>query len=189
MRRVAALAAVLLLAACAGADSATARPPAATTPTPSAAPTRDPSKDALPLVASVSLGASAHSFQGGDDHVSLSIDNRGRDIEMLVIDTGPWLADHGLAMGSSRFCDTDLEAGSVTCGPVYSGQSMNVILRALPAHAGTFHYRFALFDREGGRLVPITTDTGAPAEFGFDEVVDPIGSQISGFHPDPSPSP
>lgn len=181
--------ALLLAAGCAAgprdSSSATSPPPA-----PSPAPTRDPAKDALPLVADVRLGASDHTFQGGDDHVTLSIDNRGRDIQDLVVRSPRWVAEHGLSMGSTRSCDPDPDAGLIACGPLYAGQSMPVILRAIPAHVGTFHYEMSLFDRENGTLVPVGGLDGRPVAFDFTEVVDPLTSQVPGgqFTPPASPS-
>jgi hypothetical protein len=135
----------------------------------------------------VSLGASPHTFQGGDDHVTLVVDNRGRDIHDLTIEAGPWLAEHTFSMGSSRYCQPDIEAGLISCGPVYAGDSLPVILRTTPAHVGTFHYELRLADRGAAGLLPIDSPEGSPIVLGFDEVVDQVTSQIPGGRFTPSP--
>lgn len=158
-------------------------------PIPTAAASRDPSRDTLPLLADVHLGASAHTFQGGDDHIGLVIENRGRDIQDLVVESPAWFAEHGLAMGTTRACgDVDLAAGSIDCGPVYAGLSGSFILRAYPEHVGTFHYEVRLADREGGALLAIAGPDGRPLVLSFGEVVDPVTNQIpGGSNPTPSP--
>lgn len=186
------VAAAMAAAACA---STPAAPPADAAPsmaasTPAPQPTRDPARDSLPLVADIHLGASNHTWQGADDHVTLSVDNRGRDIQDLVVQSPDWVAEHGLAMGSTRACLPNLDAGQVECGPIYAGESMPVILRAMPAHVGTFHYEMRVFDQEAGSLVPIVGSDGRPVVFDFVEVVDPLTNQIPGgvFTPSPAPS-
>ena len=177
----------MLVAACGGAAPATSAPAGAAAP--SAAPTRDPARDGLPLAATVHAAASAHTFQGGDDHLAIGVDNHGRDIQDLVLDSAPWVAEHTLAMGSTRGCDPDLAAGTVHCGPVFAGQSFGAVLRATPAHVGTFHYEVRLLAAEGGRLSPITGADGSPLVVAFDEVVDPVVAQVPGWRPDPTPTP
>ena len=152
-------------------------------------PTRDPGKDSLPLLAEVHVGASAHSFQGGDDHVGLVIDNRGRDLQDLVVLAPAWVAEHGLAMGTSRACaDEDLSVGSIDCGPVFAGQTGSFALRAFPLHVGTFHYELRLYDREPAGLLPILGPDGQPLVASFDEVVDPVTNQIPGQYATPPPT-
>jgi len=141
-------------------------------------------------MAEIHLGASAHTFQGGDDHVGLVIDNHGRDIQNLVVESHPWFAERGLGMGTTHSCgDVDVASGSVDCGPVYAGQTASVILRAFPEHIGTFHYEMHFADREGDALLPITGPDGQPIVLSFDEVVDPVTNQIpGGNNPPPSPT-
>ena len=179
---------MLLLAVGCGSGVQGRPAPAVTPATPTAVPVRDPSKDSLPLHAEVHFGATSHIFQSGDDHVTLSIDNHGRDIQDLAIQSGPWLAEHPLAMGSTSSCIPDLGAGLIDCGPIYAGRSTTISLRAEPLHAGTFHYEMRLYDREGGTLVPIAGPDGAPIVIAFDEVVDPLSNQIPGVTAPPSPS-
>jgi hypothetical protein len=187
-RPLSAALAVVLLSACAG-GTGSPHTSAAATPMAPVPPTRDPGKDSLPLVAVVYAAASPHTFQGGDDHLSIGVDNRGRDIQDLVLLSPPWVAEHGLAMGSTRGCDPDLEAGTIHCGPVYAGQDFTAVLRAIPAHIGRFHYRVGLYDLEAGGLQAIAGPDGNPAVVEFDELVDPVNQQIPGYRPDPSPSP
>src|SRR5438477_5777513 len=91
MRSLAAGCLALLLAAGCG-STPHASVAVTRSPTPITEPTRDPGKDSLPLLAEVHVGASAHSFQGGDDHVGLVIDNRGRDLQDLVVLAPAWVA-------------------------------------------------------------------------------------------------
>lgn len=177
------------LVACGG--TAVAPPAAAPAATPVPAATRDPARDSLPLVADVSLGASAHTWQGADDHVTLSITNRGRDILDLVVQAPAWIDEHGLAMGSTRSCTPNLDTGEIDCGPVYAGQSQAVILRAYPANVGTFTYQLRVFDRQPSGLAPIAGADGRPIAFEFQEVVDPLTNQIPGgrYTPTPQASP
>lgn len=181
-----------LVGACAsrpGAAAGSSLPAVASVPVPAPESTRDPSKDSLPLVAEVHLGASDHTWRGADDHVTLTVDNRGRDIQDLVIASPAWVAEHGLAMGSTRSCLPNLDAGQIACGPIYSGKSMPVILRAMPAHVGSFHYELRVYDREGDNLLPVAGTDGRPVVFDFVEVVDPLTNQVPGgsFTPEPSP--
>jgi hypothetical protein len=184
---LAATIALLLTAGCTGgvrSGRAAVVPPA----TPTAAPSRDPSRDSLALTADIHLGASGHTWQGADDHLTLAVENRGRDIQDVVVVSPPWVAEHGLGMGTTRSCDPDLDAGLIACGPIYAGQSMAIILRGFPNHAGTFKYDVAVYDRENGRLVPISGVDGQPADFTFTEVVDPLTNQVpGGSYPPPSP--
>ncbi|HEX6349472.1 MAG TPA: hypothetical protein VF160_08795 [Candidatus Dormibacteraeota bacterium] len=152
-------------------------------------PARDPAKDTLPLVGELHVGASAHTFQGGDDHVGIEVDNRGRDFQDLVVLAPRWVGEHGLAMGTSHACaNVDLSAGAIDCGPVYAGQTGSFMLRAIPLHVGTFHYELRLYDQEASGLVPILTPDGQPMAASFDEVVDPVTNQIPGGYPTPTPS-
>lgn len=188
-RLVPAILALALLSACAAGSSGRNPARAAATPPPPAQPARDPGRDHLPLLAVVHAAASPHTFQGGDDHLSIGVDNRGRDIQDLVLVSPPWVAEHGLAMGSTKGCDPDLEAGTIHCGPVYAGQDFSAVLRAMPGHVGRFHYQVALYAQEAAGLQPIAGPDGSPAVIDFDEVVDPVTSQVPGYRPDPSPSP
>ncbi len=160
-------------------------------PTPSAVlePTRDPGKDGLPLVAEVHVGASAHTFQGGDDHVGIVIDNRGRDLQDMVVMAPAWVAEHGLGMGTSHACaNEDLSVGSIDCGPVFAGQTGSFALRAFPHHVGTFHYEIRFYDRESSGLLPILSPDGRPVVAEVDEVVDPVTNQIPGQYATPTPT-
>ncbi len=182
--------AALAVAACGGQAAWRPEPvvPGAAVASPTPEPTRDPSKDSLPLVAEVSAGASQRSFQGGDDHITLTLENRGRDIEDLVIQASGWLAEHsGLGMGSSRACRPDLDTGEIDCGAVYAGQSMAIILRSFPAHYGTFTYEMRILARFGDRLLPVTRPDGTPAAFAFTEVVEPLTNQVPGGSYTPPP--
>ena len=179
----------LLAAACA---SATAPGQAQrATPTPAAAkplPTRDTQKDSLPLQAAVRGSGSRSAFVGGDDHIGFVIENRGRDIRELMIDIGPWLDQHEIALGSSRFCDADPATNALDCGPVYSGQTVSVSIHAFPGQAGDFHYTAHFYDREDGRLVPVVGLDGALATVQLEEIVDPQTNQVPNYIPTPRPS-
>jgi len=188
MRSLAAGCLALLLAAGCG-STPHASVAVTRSPTPITEPTRDPGKDSLPLLAEVHVGASAHSFQGGDDHVGLVIDNRGRDLQDLVVLAPAWVAEHGLAMGTSRAsADEDLSVGSIDCGPVFAGQTWSFALRAFPLHVGTFHDELRLYDREPAGLLPILGPDGQPLVASFDEVVDPVTNQIPGQYATPPPT-
>jgi hypothetical protein len=131
---------------------------------------------------------SRSAFVGGDDHIGFVIENHGRDIRELVIDVGPWLEQHQIAMGGSRFCDSDPATDTIDCGAVYSGQTLSVSIHAFPGQAGDFHYTARFYDREDGRLVPIVGMDGAPAIVQLEEVVDPQTNQVPGYVPTPRPS-
>lgn len=75
------------------------------------------------------------------------------------------------------------------CGPIYAGQSLSIVLRRIPAHVGRFHYQLRFYDLETGQLLSIAAPDGSPMVIDFDETVDPIGLQMPGYRPDPSPSP
>jgi hypothetical protein len=178
-----------LAAACAsgtapGQSQHTAPTAVAASPTP----TRDAGKDSLPLQAVINGGGSRSAFVGGDDHIGFVIENRGRDIRELMIDIGPWLEQHEIGMGSSRFCDVDPATNTIDCGPVYSGQTVNVSIHAFPDQVGDFHYTAHFYDREDGRLVPILGMDGGPAIVQLEEVVDPQTNQVPGYVPTPRPS-
>jgi hypothetical protein len=142
----------------------------------------------MPLKAVVRGNGSRSAFVGGDDHIGFVIDNRGRDIRDLVIDVGPWLEQHEIAMGSSRFCDADPATNTIDCGPVYSGQTLNASIHAFPGQAGDFHYTAHFYDREDGRLVPILDLDGVPTVVQLEEVVDPQTRQVPGYVPTPQAS-
>lgn len=182
----------LVLAACGGATAQTPTPAgAAPSPvaSPSHVPTRDPSRDGLPLMADVSARGTPHSFAGGDDHVTLGITNQGRDVQELVIDTGTWLDSHTIAMGTSAACDVDPDPTLLDCGPVYAGEQRSFSIKAFPEAPGTFHYAMRFFSRENGKLVPIVDTSGAQQVIVLDEVVDPQGQQVQGYNPPTSPTP
>lgn len=172
------LCAVTLLAGC-------GRPsdPAAEAP-PSAAPV----VDATNLAADVYASGSLHTFAGGDDHLSLGIVNRGRDVAELAVDAGPWLDEHTIAMGTSPVCDVDAAARLITCGPVPSGQHLSVQIRALPIDPGHFQYRVRFFSRESGRLLPILDASGRQRVITVDEFVDNAGRQVPGYQQDAPPA-
>jgi hypothetical protein len=140
-------------------------------------------------MADVSARGSPHSFEGGDDHVTFGITNRGRDVQDLVIDADGWLHDHTIAMGTSPACDVESNPDLITCGPVYSGEQRSFSIKAFPLSAGTFHYQVRFFSRENGRLVPIVDSSGVQPVIGMDEVVDPQGQQVPGYVPTPTPTP
>ena len=150
-----AVAGLVATAGCAGGSAlvpAAATPggsPAPTTLTSAAGPHREPALDDLPLVAEIYVGHSDHIFQGGDDHVTISVTNRGRDILDFVFKSPLWVEQHGLAMGSSKQCLPDLEQGLVACGPVYAGQDANFQLRAIPSDVGSWDYLGEFYDRAG----------------------------------------
>ena len=190
--RVAAISALLLVTAgCAGSVQGSTGPvaksPAAASPSP--VPTRDPSRDSMPLVADVMARGSLHSFEGGDDHITFGIQNRGRDVQALVIDAGPWLQEHDIAMFTTNSCNFETDPDLIVCGPVYSGEGMSVVVHAFPLHAGTFHYEVRFFSRENGHLSPILDASGRQSVIGVDELVDPQGRQVQGYVPTPSPTP
>lgn len=156
---------------------------------PSPSPTHDPSKDTLPLTADVFARGSLHSFAGGDDHVTLGITNRGRDVSEVVIDAGAWLQEHSIAMGTSAACNVESNPDLITCGPVFAGEQRTYSIKAFPLTAGTFHYKLRFFSRENGRLVPIVDAAGVQVVISLDEEVDPQGRQVQGYVPEPSPTP
>lgn len=193
-------AAMIVACGCAGHGPRPAQPPPAPLaggdltplPVPSAAPRRDPALDALPLVAEIHVGSSDHIFQGGDDHVSIGVTNRGRDILHFVIRSPLWVEQHGLAMGSSRQCMPDLAAGLIDCGPVYAGQDVNFQLRAMPSDVGRWEYRAEFLDRApDGTLIPIGMPNApaVPVVVLLHEEVTPVGLQIPGYRPEPTASP
>lgn len=178
MRLSAPVVVLLSLSACDGSSTVTAtQQPAqasSASPTPSSSPTRDPARDGLPLRAAIDGGANLHSVQGADDHFGFRVENHGRDIQDLVVDAGPWLSQHTIAMGTSRACLFDLDAGLISCGPVYSGQLAGFTLRALPADVGDFHYVARFSSRENGVLKPIEMPDGGQAVIEFEEIVAPV---------------
>lgn len=147
-----------------------------------------PVVDATSLVADVYASGSLHTFAAGDDHLSLGIVNRGRDIAELAIDAGPWLDEHTIAMGTSAVCDVDPPARLITCGPVPSGGHLSVQIRALPINAGHFQYRVRFFSRESGRLLPILDASGRQRVITVDEFVDAAGRQVPGYQQNAPPA-
>ena len=182
---------VLAVVGCGGA-AAKAQPAAAPTSTSaltSPTPTRDPSRDGMPLMADVSARGTPHSFMGGDDHVTLGITNRGRDVQDLVIDTGTWLYGHTIAMGTSAACNVDpANQNLLDCGPVYSGEQRSFSIKAFPEDSGNYHYEMRFFSRENGQLVPIVDASGVQQVAVFDEVVDAQGNQVQGYNPPVTPT-
>ena len=185
--------AVVLLVSfgCGGVAQATSPPAPTPSPvaSPSPVPTRDPAKDGLPLVADVSARGSPHSFEGGDDHVTLGITNQGRDVLELAVEPGAWLHDHTIAMGTSAACNVETNPDLIVCGPVYSGEQRSFSIKAFPLTAGTFHYELRFFSREHGRLVPIVDASGVQQVIKLDESVDAQGQQVQGYNPPPTPTP
>jgi hypothetical protein len=180
---------VLASIGCAGSAQALPSPvPPAPVPSAAPAPTRDPSRDGMPLLAEVSAHGSLHSFEGGDDHVTFGISNRGRDVQELVIDAGGWLEEHTIAMGTSPACEVESNPDLIVCGPVYSGQQRSFSIKAFPLTPGTFHYDMRFFSREDGRLAPIHDASGVQQVIRVDEMVDAQGQQVPGYVPSPSPT-
>ena len=141
------------------------------------------------MVADVSARGSPHSFAGGDDHVTLGITNRGRDVLELAVEPGEWLHDHTIAMGTSAACNVETNPDLIVCGPVYSGEQRSFSIKAFPLSAGTFHYEMRFFSREHGQLVPIVDASGTQQVIRLDELVDPIGQQVPGYNPPPAATP
>jgi len=61
--------------------------------------------------------------------------NTGRNITDLFIDLSGgdrWLDHHGIAMGTTSRCNPQPSTEGADCGPLPSGQELDVALRALP---------------------------------------------------------
>jgi hypothetical protein len=142
----------------------------------------------MPLVADVTAHGSPHSFQGGDDHITFGIDNKGRDVQDLVIDAGAWLREHTIGMFTNKQCDFETNPDLIVCGPVYTEQQIAYAIHAFPLDVGTFHYDVRFFSRENGRLVPILDATGRQAVIRVDELVDSQSQQVQGAVPSPTPT-
>jgi hypothetical protein len=181
-RRIAVvLVALTVLAACGGTSRPAARATApARTPTP--APSPSVSVDRSTLSAQVWSGppAGAPVPVGYDDHIGFVIVNTGRDIASLFIDLSGgdrWLDHHGIAMGTTPRCNPEAAAEGVECGPLASGEELDVALRALPNTPGTLHYTARFFDRTGTGMQEIRRPDGGPLVISFDETVVPQAGQ------------
>lgn len=172
---LAALAAAVISLACgsAGAGPGRASPKATASPSPSS--TALVNRETLS--ANLSVRASSGIFIGGDDHVSLAVDNTGRDIGQLGIGMGlydRWLAHHTLAMGTSARCEIDRVIDGFDCGPLKSGESVGLVLRATPDDAGTFRYGLRLYERANGDQQLIKKADGEELVATFEETVTPL---------------
>jgi hypothetical protein len=163
----------LVLTACAPAGGGRpAAPVSSGTPSPSPSVAVNPGT----LSAVVHVGASTGIFIGGDDHVSIVIQNTGRDIGRLGIAMGlfdQWLDHHTVAMGSAQRCRVETAIKGFDCGPVRSGDETAIVLRATPDDAGTFKYGLRLYDLSGA-VEPVTKPDGGDLILTFEETVAPL---------------
>jgi hypothetical protein len=137
--------------------------------------------DTTALRAEVDGRASPRIFIGGDDHVGFTVHNVGRDIAQLAIDMSygdRWPDHHDIGMGSSANCQVDAAITGFDCGPLKSGETISVILRAFPEDVGTFHFGARFFDRAAHGLEEIRDPQGGALLVTFDEEVVPISGQI-----------
>jgi hypothetical protein len=128
------------------------------------------------LSAQVNVSASSGIFLGGDDHVSVVLTNTGRnigDLGMAMSVQDDWLARHSIAMGTSPRCQLDQSLGGFDCGPVKSGETAAMVLRAEASNPGTYHYRIAFYDLAGGKQA-ITGPDGGDLIASFQETVTPL---------------
>jgi hypothetical protein len=124
----------------------------------------------------VNVRASTGIFIGGDDHVSIAIQNTGRDIGRLGIAIGlydDWLEHHTLAMGSAPRCRIEAAIEGFDCGAVRSGEAVGIVLRATADDVGTFRYGLRFYDLSGG-LEPVTKPDGGDLVMTFEETVTPL---------------
>ncbi len=146
------------------------------------------SPDTQLLAARVTVSGTATTFQGGDDHLTIYVVNRGRRIDRFVLSAGPWLAEHSFAMGTTPLCDQDATQQYIQCGPVATGASVGYTLRSIPSAVGDFTFTFRPFAMERSTLVPIPDGPGAEQVLIYREQVTPLSNQVPGYRPDPSPS-
>jgi hypothetical protein len=128
------------------------------------------------LSAEVSVRASTGIFVGGDDHVSVVVHDTGGDIGRLGMDMGlqdDWLRHHTMAMGSSPRCQLDPVLRGFDCGPIKSGETAAMVLRATPDDPGSFRYSIAFYDLSAGRQ-PIRRTDGGDLVVSFEETVAPL---------------
>lgn len=180
---------VVLLAGCGSEPGAAPSTSPTAAPSAAAASARNPALDGQPLVADIRVGASDHIFAGGDDHVTIVVTNRGRDILHFAFVEPLWVDEHSLAMGATAACMPDPAAGLVDCGPVYAGQTARFLLRAMPADEGVFDYRARFFDRrDDGSMAPIGSpaDPGTQVTATFRETVTAQGRQVPGYYATPA---
>ena len=183
MRRALVLVPVLLLA-CGGSAAA---PPAAS---PSAGVSASPAPVASggPLSATVTVSGTAATFQGGDDHMVVRVENHGRRIERFVVSAAGWLEEHSFAMGSTRLCDQDATERYIECGPIPAGATVGYTLRSYPNAIGDFEFEFRPYERAGTTLVPIPGPGGTEQVLTLREKVTAVTDQLPGYRPDPTPS-
>jgi hypothetical protein len=146
---------------------------AGSSPRPSASPSHGIAVNASTLSAEVNVRASSGIFVGGDDHVSLVVQNTGRDIGRLGIDMGlqdDWVAHHTMAMGTTPRCQLDLGLRGFDCGSISSGDTAAMVLRATPDDPGSFRYAVAFYDLSAGRE-PIKRTDGGGLIVSFEETV------------------
>jgi hypothetical protein len=132
--------------------------------------------DTSRLSAEVNLRASPGIFLGGDDHVTLVLQNTGRDVGDLGLAMSlkeDWLAHHSMAMGTSPRCHLDASLHGFACGPVRSGESAAIVLRATASDPGTFDYGVAFYDMAGGPHA-IQGSDGGDLVATFQETVTPL---------------
>jgi hypothetical protein len=149
---------------------------AGSSPAPSTAPSPSPVVDPGALSAEVSVRASTGIFVGGDDHVSVVVHNTGGHIGRVGMDMGlqdGWVHHHTMAMGSSPRCQLDPALRGFDCGPIRSGDTAAMVLRATPDDPGSFHYVLAFCDLSAGRQ-PIRRTDGGDLVVRFDETVTPL---------------
>jgi hypothetical protein len=174
---LAAFAAAVIGLACGGVGAGQGRPNPERKASPSSSSTAVVNRETLS--ANLSVRASSGIFIGGDDHVSLVVDNTGRDIGQLGVGMGlydRWLAHHTLAMGTSARCNIDRAIDGFDCGPLKSGESVGLVLRATPDDAGTFKYGLRLYERANGSHQVITKADGGDLVATFEETVTPLKS-------------
>lgn len=101
------------------------------------------------------------------------VQNTGRDIGDLGIAMAlkdDWIAQHGMAMGSSPRCELDQALRGFACGSIKSGATAAMVLRATPTYPGTYHYEVAFFDLAEGRQA-IQGPQGGDLLASFEETV------------------
>ncbi|MDQ6741581.1 MAG: hypothetical protein M3170_07750 [Candidatus Dormibacteraeota bacterium] len=84
-----------------------------------------------------------------------------------------WVAHHTMAMGTSPRCRLDAGIRGFDCGPIQSGDSAAMVLRATPDDPGGFRYRLAFYDLTWAQE-PIKRTDGAALVVSFEETVVPL---------------
>jgi hypothetical protein len=129
------------------------------------------------LSAQAYVRASTGIFLGGDDHVSMVVENTGRDIGRLGIGMGvydDWLEHHTLAMGSAARCEIDAAIKGFDCGEIKSGETAGMVLRATPNDIGRFKFGLRFYDLSSPGMPEVKAPDGGDLMVTFEETVTPI---------------